>query len=338
MEITWITFGTLQQEKGKPSSQLASVRYRVIIPAIELSQQQHTINIVPIIQNQTVDSLLPHIKADVVIFSKSFNPINEILAQHVKTRGTKIIFDICDNHFENAKHSRHYKTMVELADKIVANTVQMAEIIAYYTNKTAFVIADPYEGPKGIPQFAPKGPFLKLLWFGHPVNLDSLQAMIPHLFPLSQQLRLELQIITAPNQGVESACLTFNQQHGQQFRLRFSAWSLNAVWQGLQETDIVVIPSLLDNRKIVKSHNRLVESLWAGRFVVAQPIPSYQEFSQWAYVNQDMVAGIQWALQNPQKVVQNISQAQNYIANHFSPEVIGKKWQYVLNSLDLKGS
>jgi hypothetical protein len=42
MKITWITFGTLLQGNGKLSSHLASVRYRVIIPALELYKRQYS--------------------------------------------------------------------------------------------------------------------------------------------------------------------------------------------------------------------------------------------------------------------------------------------------------
>jgi len=334
MKITWITFDHLTKKNSKLYSKQASIRYRVIIPAAELKAQNYQTKIITVDKNTNIQSIIPSLKkTDIIIFSKSFTSLNESLAMTAKAMGIKVIFDICDNHFEHPQSGPHYHTMVNLADQIVVNTKQMAEIVEIKTNKKSIVITDPYEGQRNVPCLNVKDNRLKLLWFGHAANIDSLPAMIPLLLPLSQQKNLELHIVTAADRGVEQVCVAFNQQHGQQFNLRFSEWSLHTLFQALQKTDIVVIPSLMNHTKIVKSPNRLVESLWAGRFVVAQPIPSYQEFSQWAYVDQDMVTGIQWAIQNPALVIQRIAQAQDYIAQNFSPALIGQQWIQAINSV-----
>lgn len=334
MKITWITFDRLVKKNGQWYSKHASLRYRVVIPVTELTQQNYAIEMINVDKNTNIQSVIQSLKqTEVLIFSKSFNSLNETLAIAAKSMGIKIIFDICDNHFEHPQGGPHYHTLINLADQIVVNTMQMAKIVAKYTNRQATVITDPYEGQRNTPCFAPKNNVLQLLWFGHAGNLDSLQAMIPQLLPLSQQIQLKLHLITSADQGIASACTAFNQQHGQQFKLRFSEWSLKTLSQGLKQADIVLIPTLAKDTKLIKSHNRLVEALWAGRFVVAQPIPSYQEFAQWAYVEQDIVAGIEWALQNSAQVLSHIAQAQDYIAENFSPNVIGTQWANVITQL-----
>lgn len=332
MTITWITFGPINYFGNQYSSPLASARYRIIIPAIELTKHSHVIKIVPVLDGTSLHDLLPHLTADAIIFSKSFSGLNEELAKCAQQAGTRIFFDVCDNNFEHPKYANYYRSMIALADKVIANTPQMAEVISHYTGKAAAVISDPYEGVRGLSHFSPLSSHLRLLWFGHPVNFDSLQAMLPQVLPLARQVPLELHIVTASQMGIEPACLQFNQQYGQQFRLRFSPWSLATTWQALQETDIVVIPTVVDNRKLVKSPNRLIESLWAGRFVVAQPLPAYQEFAAWAWVDGDMIAGLQWALQHPEEVKRRIVEAQQYIAVHFSPAVIAQQWEVVLGT------
>ncbi len=270
MKIIWITFDQLTKKNDKLYSKQASIRYRVIIPAAELKAQNYQTKIVTVDKNTNIQSVVPSLKkTDIIIFSKSFTSLNESLAMTAKAMGIKVIFDICDNHFEHPQGGPHYHTMVNLADQIVVNTKQMTEIVEIKTNRKSVIITDPYEGQRKTPDLSIKDNRLKLLWFGHAANFDSLQAMIPQLLPFSQQVPLELHIITSADQGVAAACTTFNQQHGQQFNLRFSEWSLHSVYQGLKQADIVVIPSLMNHTKIVKSPNRLVESLWAGRFVVA---------------------------------------------------------------------
>lgn len=100
----------------------------------------------------------------------------------------------------------------------------------------------------------------------------------------------------------------------------------------MQQADIVIIPSLNSDVKTVKSPNRLIESVRSGRFVVAHPLPAYQEFAKWVWVQSDLVDGIRWALQNPQQVIQNIQTAQQYISHQYSPERAGLLWEQVVNS------
>lgn len=326
MKITWVTFGAVQQIGHQLYSPLASTRYRVILPSLALSKKGHVINLLSIHDQSNLDEIYPRLNTDILVFSKSTTPKNERLLKYAQQKGIKVFFDVCDNHFENPTYATHYKTMSRLSDQITVNTPQMAEIMMQYTGRQAVVIGDPYEGPQGQPRFAPTSARLRLLWFGHPVNFDSLQTMIPHLFPLTEQITVELHVVTAAVGNIEQACSTFNQQHGQRLKLVFSAWSLETLWRALEASDMVVIPSLQNDRKWVKSPNRLIESLWAGRFVIAHPLPSYQAFSAWAWLGWDLTAGIQWALQNPQQVVERLQASQRHIHQFFSPAYIAQQW------------
>lgn len=333
MNILWITFAPIKQQNGILTSDMASMRYRVIIPARYLATKQtYQQGFLTTPKQFDINNIAPIVnQQDIIIFSKSFNLANEQIALYAKNQGVKVIFDICDNHFESTKLAQRYKNLVYLADKIVVNTPLMAEIVKHHTNKAATIIPDPYEGQQYPPYFQPNPKQLNLLWFGSHTNLDSLQAMIPTLVPLSQKIPLKLHIITSPNMGMEQACQQFNEQ-SECFQLQFSAWSLETTQRAIQQADIVTIPSMPNERKIVKSPNRLIESLWAGRFVVAHPLPSYQEFAQWAWINENLTNGIVWALQNPTQVTQNAHIAQQYIAQNYSPEKIGLLWEKIIDT------
>lgn len=333
MNILWITFAPIVNKNGTLSSDMASARYRVIIPAKYLaSQRDYQQTFICTHHGQDLRDISEILeKQNVVIFSKSFNPINEQIALIAKQKNIKVIFDICDNHFDSAKFAQHYKNMANLADLITVNTPLMADIVKQYVDKSTIIIPDPYEGNKGRPHFKPAKDKLNLLWFGSHTNLDSLQAMIPTLAPLSQQISLRLHIVTAANMGVEQACQQFNTQ-SPRFKLQFTAWSLEATQKAITRADVVVIPSLANTKKVVKSPNRVVESLWAGRFVVAHPLPSYQEFSQWAWIGEDLTEGIGWALRSSPHVLKRIEAAQQYIAQNYSPEKISLLWENAIGS------
>ena len=69
---------------------------------------------------------------------------------------------------------------------------------------------------------------------------------------------------------------------------------------------------------LAKSSNRIIESLWAGRFVVAHPIPSYMEFNKWAWIGGDLAEGIAWMVDNAASIAGRVSAAQDYIASAYS--------------------
>lgn len=333
MKITWVTFGQIEQRAGTITSRIASARYRVIIPARELARLGHEIRIVTVDDNHKLSNASDLLKTDVVIFSKSFSAANEELAIAAKRYGTKVLFDICDNHFENPDHGGHYRRMAGLADAVVVNTPQMAEIVHRFTGRESITVSDPYEGPRGTPRWELGYERLKLLWFGHPVNLDTLTASVTDILEVSQVVPMEMNIVTAPVGNIVSECERFTREHGDALMLRFTPWTLETMWRSLMDTQLVVIPSFVDSAtKFVKSPNRIIESLWAGRFVVANPIPSYNHFSTWAWIGEHIKQGIRWALDNPNEIPARITDAQRYIESHFSPSVIAHQWEHALEA------
>jgi len=73
----------------------------------------------------------------------------------------------------------------------------------------------------------------------------------------------------------------------------------------------------------VKSHNRMVEALRGGRFPIVSSIPSYQELAHVAWVGEDLAAGVEWAINHPDEVVNRISAGQALVEERFSPRLIG---------------
>ncbi len=153
MKIAWITFGQVEQREGVYASPLASARYRAIIPGRELVARGHEIRIAAVTGKHEPPGIHSLLRAEVVVFSKSFDSINEELAKAAKRYGAKVVFDICDNHFENPRYEGHYRNMTELADVVVVNTPQMAEIVHQFTGRESTVVGDPYEGPRGEPRW-----------------------------------------------------------------------------------------------------------------------------------------------------------------------------------------
>lgn len=329
--MTWITGGEVKAVNGRLSSAMASTRYRALIPGAELARRGARVQVLSIASNQTPAEVARDVAGDVVIFSKSFNNTNDQLAKLLQARGARVVFDICDNHFENSPWREQFLAMAKVADQLTASTPVMADIICQFTDRAAVVIADPYEGPEGQPRFEPNSERLKLLWFGHLVNIKTVDDIISPLLALSREFPLELNIVTTPKPDLLNGIATCNRQCGPAMSLRLTPWSIEATNLALAQTDFVIIPSRInDTTKICRSANRLVESIRAGRFAVAHPIPSYVEMADFAWVNEDLIGGIRWALQKPQDAQRRIQTGQEYIRTAFSPAVIGDRWAAVI--------
>jgi hypothetical protein len=210
----------------------------------------------------------------------------------------------------------------------------MAEIIRERTGRVAIVIDDPFEGPSGEPRFSPCRERLRLAWFGHPVNFDTIVAMMPGLAGLSQEQPLTLHVVSAAGAGnIEGFLADVERLHGPGLCTRFTPWSPDATWQALSECDLVVVPSLPDVKKLVKSPNRVVEPLRAGRFVIAYPLPSYKELRDFVWLGDDMASGITWAVANKAAVLERIKAGQEYINGRFAPRAVALRWSAVLEQL-----
>lgn len=326
MLISWITFGAPQQ-RGDSSltSTLASLRYRVLAPVARMGGG-HNHQIIPIGAGSPQTRAEAALKSDAIIFSKSFDASNEDLARSAKARGIPVIFDVCDNHYDHPEHGRHYRAMTELADQVICSTEEMKCVAETYAQAPPIVINDPHEGPRGAPRFQP-GERLQLLWFGHPTNLDSLQASLDDLAGYSRRRPVSLRIMTTANDQLTAVCATLSAQYGPSFEVSAEAWSLDAQWAALAACDAVVIPTLQTQQKKVKSANRLVEGLWAGRPVIAQPSPAYLPYQRWTPVCETLSEGLAALEAEPAAWPGRITQAQAEIALANDPATLAALWE-----------
>ena len=327
--LIWVTAGAIKNEHGRKTSPLASARYRVIAPSEALQQQGWQSEIVNEELSQVMGGwggAVPKM-GDTVIISKVFGDQALRLAQDAKARGARLVADFCDNFLDHPKRGPLQHSLLRMADQVVAATDGMAHAIKKHGYRVDAVISDPVEMQRAAPVFSP-GSTLKLLWFGHAVNLDTLNPLLPRLAEFARRQPLTLNVVTLLPNGkadldkIVPAGLSVN----------YTPWSVEATREAIAACDIVVIPVLASQYKIAKSPNRLLEPLWAGRMVVAGPLPAYQPFGDSAWVGENLIEGLQWAIDNPQEVAQRIEQGQQDIEQFFTLEAIAARWNQLLET------
>jgi uncharacterized Rossmann fold enzyme len=225
---------------------------------------------------------LNDLTADTLIFAKP--QASELMDMaRAKARGAWVVVDFCDDHFD----WMHYQEALRLADAVTCSTTEMAKRIKEL-GRDATVIPDPYE----FPEMPPHCNGVNLLWFGHHVNRDSLQRILPDLkgYPFAVVSNFDGAI----------------------------PWSKETMLREFARADIVVIPTTAS----YKSANRAIEAIRQGCFVVAEPHPALEGFP--IYIG-NIKEGIEWTKQ--QNMNELILEAQNFVRERFTPQILIDKWK-----------
>jgi uncharacterized Rossmann fold enzyme len=241
----------------------ASWRYRAKIPAGDWASQND-------------------LTADTLVFAKP--QANELMVMaRAKARGAWVVVDFCDDHFD----WMHYQEALRLADAVTCSTTEMAKRIKEL-GRNATVIPDPYE----YPEMPPHCNGVNLLWYGHHVNRESLQRILPDLkgYPFAVVSNFDGAI----------------------------PWSHETMLREFARADIVVIPATAP----YKSANRAIEAIRQGCFVVAEPHPALEGFP--IYIG-NIKEGIEWT--KTQDMEKLISKAQKFVKEEFSPQTLIDKWK-----------
>lgn len=361
MRVNWVAYNTVTLKDGQMYSPFASARYRVIQPMAGLARRGHAVTLVQIGIDTMPDQVMSRFDADIVVFSKLITPRQDLFEKvsattrtvidRLRSTGRRVVADLNDNYFEHPFYGAFFRDFVARVDAVVTSTEEMSGLVAQFTQHPVAVVTDPFEGPRGAPRFSPparrsrsgfqrwfgnpdeRGEPLQLVWFGHQSNWKTLRGGLESLLEL-RGWTIELEIITAPDCGVEDYCDEFNAQHGRACRLRFTPWSLDATWEGLARAAVVLIPTWSDDAsQAVKSPNRLVESLRAGRFTVANPLPAYRSLAPYCWLGDSIVEGLKWALEHPDEARRRVLAGEAFVAATYSPEAVATAWEAALAHL-----
>jgi hypothetical protein len=267
----------------------------------------------------------------------------------LRAAGVPVVVDLAENHLQDAR-ATEYREMIERSNGLIVNTQALADVIAEETGRDSVVIGDPVEGARREPAFGPperQGTIarltgrrrqsrpLKLLWFGgQERNYEYLRQRVPELARFARAVPLHIAIVTGPNKDIEADVAGWRIPSGG-MDASVMPWSPELLDRELAACDMVIIPSDVVAR-MAASTNRVTQSIWAGRFVVANGLPSYWEFRRAAWIGDSIVEGLNWALQNRAEALERVIKGQAIIAGHYTPEAIGRRWQNALGGFALR--
>lgn len=331
MRIIWLvgryprSVTLAEGERGLLNCAIASVRLRMGVAATAMTGLGHR-NVFVDPEAESIPTAL-HPDSTLCVVSKfaaDNDPCRWLQAvAAVRDAGCPVVIDVCDHPlYKPRKVAEFYEQVLQKADRMVTNSSVMAEFIQPYTDHIPAVIEDPVLAAPGAVKFLPGTP-LKLLWFGHPTNAGSL---IPLLEPLSRLPRAcRLTIVSINHESLKP--LAAEVRRLRRLVVEFLPWSIEQTANALHACDLVLLPNAhQDPRKAGASSNRLAEALNAGRFPVASPIGSYLPYSDCAWVQENLVEGVQWAAEHRNEVVARLALGQRLVTERLSCEVISGQW------------
>jgi glycosyltransferase involved in cell wall biosynthesis len=326
MNLCWILSGPLEQRAGRPFSANASHRLRCLEPAAALGKMGRRVAVLPIETLAAKPDSPTARDADVVVVAKQFAEAAPLI-RRLKERGAFIVVDLCDDVFTLDHLRPVYAGLLAEADAVTAASATLAERAAHRLSCPVAVVPDCVEGAARAPAFAPPpdpADPIRLLWFGQPANLDALDSALPGLGRLARPLTLT--IVTRPDSWIAGRFP--DRRDG--LSIRRIVWSPEAMRRTLEDCHLVVLPSDAINEKLVKSPNRVMTALWAGRLPVAFPLPSCQPFADSAILNERLEDGVAQALSLGDAATARIALGQDAIRRAFTPQATARRWLDVL--------
>jgi len=332
----------------------ASMRFRIGVPARALAALGVESGFVGLDTPAVLEQLVPD-RVDAVVFSKLSTPRGPTFdafasaylgtADHARAHGLPIVVDLVDNVLATDRRD-FFAELLMRADAVTVASEALADVCRRHTPLPVYVVPDPVEGERRPPRFAPPrapllsrlgvtrapAPALRLLWFGGQYrNFTHLGAVFPALSELTTAQPLELVVVMGRDERILRE-LAAARARG--LPARFVEWSLETIAAELERCDLVLLPADLgDEMRAAASPNRVARALWAGRMVIASPLPSYVAFREAALLSADPADAIRWALSHPGTVVERIGLGQRIVAERHDRESIGRCWHQVFTSL-----
>lgn len=298
---------------------------------------------------------------EILILGKRYDAASIAAARSLRVQGTRVVLDLCDNHFyaENPSPASERRKAnlidaIRSVDAVVVATAALAEVVADQcrSSPSLTVIGDAFEPPADPTSFAALShpahewlfgrfaralargstPKIRLVWFGHHGNefagggMHDLMRIAPQLESLSSHLPLSLSIISNHAGKFRRLRKQMN------FTCHYLPWNASNFSRAMRLHDVALIPVSLNPFTACKTNNRIATALVHGVAVVADPVPSYLEFSDSAILG-DWEGGLQRLCTDSEWRQQRVRVGRERLENRWALRTISAQWLTLLRGV-----
>jgi len=163
----------------------------------------------------------------------------------------------------------------------------------------------------------------KISWFGMDTNHDTLEFGIREI--LEYNFEAKIKIITNKSDKIRSKLSNLNLKN---ISLEFIKWS-KSMDKEVVTTDIVIIPYLNDHKRLVKSYNRITDSINLGRFAIISDLNHLREFNNFCFLG-NIGKGLKWSKENNLLAVEKVKKGFEYVKKNYSVATIASEWKNII--------
>ena len=270
------------------------------------------------LENHDPKELLQKFKPKCLIISKVFNNNINHLIKEAKVRDIKVISIFDDWVFPNDMRKKINLPIAKNSDIVIAKTAAAADHITENTKIKCSIIPDPirfktYKIFKEV-----KNP-INVCWFGMDTNHDSILNELKNLDNL--KIKIKLTIIS---NYINSLKTKIDSIKIENLIIEYFEWN-NSSNKNIVQSEVVILPYPNDKTRLVKSSNRIVDSLNLGRFTILSNVSQFSEFENYTYFGK-ISDGLSWLLHNKDEAIQKTKLGQEYVLENFSLKAICNKW------------
>ncbi len=307
---------------------IASVRFRCLTPLKTLQASGYPVEI--------YDSARD-VEYSVLVISKRYDKQALELAKRFRSQNKAVILDLSDNHFYNPKQLPAYKKVaadlleiLKHVDLVTVCSAYLGDIVRRNT-RDDFPIALVEDAVEDldvvrVSDRKQSSDPLKLLWFGSHGSPNA-DVGIRDITLLSRYLS----DVDFPN-GSYLTVLSNNRQTFDEYRngfglpARYAEWEHDKFCDLLSSTDAVVIPISRNAFSKSKSNNRLATALWYKIPVLADMIPAYKPFAEYAFLD-DWKQGIENIINCRPQLSTRIAAGSEFAKRKCTNKAIADQWQ-----------
>ena len=303
----------------------------------------HSENYADILKIEPADiCLVTKMSANTKKLNQSMVTANLAALTLLKSEGSKIVVQYCDNIFASTTNLRNdlirfYNCIFEMADLVVFPCEKLKTMTATYLRKDVktFVINDPWQlSEYHEPRKLVPDKRCRLVWFGNNKNVPYLLKALDQIFNVSPS-KLKFLLTIIGRKEAHNITLEHIKKSGKiypNWRVRFVEWSdtrpVKQLEEELSKSHISIIPSdPNDPLKAGVSHNRIVDSIRGGCVTIASPMDSYMEFKDTAILGDDFGKLLNQAIKEYEIYCNKISLSQATKLEKFNPEANKKAWK-----------
>jgi glycosyltransferase involved in cell wall biosynthesis len=312
--------------------EIASVRLRCLLPSRYLRAAGWA--------SELLDTRDAH-AYDVVVFQKIYDDEAIELARSLRYRGVRTVFDLCDNHLyipvdrpELAERAARLRRMLECVDVVSVASEPLRELIPEYEALVVDDVLDEFEVTRTLRMRSlldrvGKARSLDLVWFGNAgeaspsFGLAHLPKIVPALNELHRSRSLRLTVMSNSPEACGSALANAR------FPSRYVEWRYESFPRLFAQNDICVIPIELNPFSVCKTANRIALSLRLGVPVVADRIPSFDDFADFVLFDRWPENVSQYAESRALRRM-HVDAGRRYVAARYTPERAVAQWSAVL--------